>query len=640
MSNNDNLLEQLIIYEDLTKSNELLNKELLSLSGKNDTDSINRINEIGRLLNENNNKISSYDKDKLDKVTKYFSSEREFRRLSNEIKAFENLSKKGEEDRVEVRSAEGRPKKIYKSLAEEYQKLTEQKASMKNSFLKEYKDIEKFTSIINEPTLSNTTTKTQEEVKNTMPEVQEEKTLPEIKEKDYKNFTVEEKRQHLESKIETIIASSFLPNMGKKSQIMYNGKRYNIPKAYRGEFLNLTARLNALNKREAGKGIGENKETIKEAVQETKKEMSNKGLENTIYDAKTIIMPQKPKEKETPKERFERTLEEIYGKDTIILPERKEEPLVEEENPYMFGHYQHMSKPKTSPIEYEDNPYMFGHYNPMPRKMTLPDLIDLCNKNKIELHPIPVTFKNSHKVNFKKAMTTVKKKLSLSNFKKLLPKAFNIDKRVELTFVNMHEKLAKKGLKIKQNYVHFKEGTIQKYNSVKNTVTSIPKRTKDYIKGKYDGFKKYFADKKEISRLRSEDGYTRKEAMEEVYGDKKDKHLDYRIVNRATKFKDNTCQRIKTTTSKIVETTKAVADTIAKPFRWLRDNYHNEVKRAELQGQIDEAKARTEAIVAARKRVKTNPNTGGYVGTIVITVMGVLVLAGIIFMGIGSLINR
>lgn len=623
MSNNDNLLEQLIIYEDLTKERELLNKELQSLSNKNDTDSINRISEIEGLLNENNTKISSYDKDKLAKVEKYFASERDFRRLSNEIKAFENISKKGEEDRVEVRSAEGRPKKIYKSLAEEYQKLTEQKASMRSSFLKEYKDIEKYTSIINEPSLSNTTPEIQEEVKNT--EVQEtEKTLPEAK--NYKDMNDEEKQKYLEGRIQEIIASSKLPNMGKKSQVMYNGKRYNIPKAYRGQFLNLVGRLNALNKREAGKGIGENKETIKEAVQETKKEMSNKDLENTIYDAKTIIMQQKPEVKETPKERFDRALDKIYGKDTIILPPKGNTNTEVQTNTE--------GRAKPAPV---NNVAMNVKIETSDKQMA--ELINFCMNRGINLYPIKPANKK-YKVVTKKALTTTKNKKALKRFKLQLPKAFNLDLHAKMALLKMQNKLLDKGIKLQDRYINFKKGAIQKYNSVKNTVTSIPKRTSNYIKGKYNDFKKYFADKKEISRLRSEEGYTRKDAMEEVYGDKKNKHLDYRIVNRVVTFKENTCQKIETTTGKIVNTTKAVADTIAKPFRWLRDNYHNETKRAELLASKEEIQRQIAAKENAMRRVRTNPSTGGYVGTIAITIMGVLVLSGIIFMGIGSLINR
>ena len=276
---------------------------------------------------------------------------------------------------------------------------------------------------------------------------------------------------------------------------------------------------------------------------------------------------------------------------------------------------------------------------PTSKPLTLPDLMDLCKKNKIELHPVPITFRRNHKANLKKAFTCVKKKVSLENFKKLLPKVWNIDKYTERAFAQMNNKLYDKKIAIKGKMVNFAEGTIQKYNSAKTFVTSIPKRTKNYISGKYREFTKYFKDKKEIATKRKEDGYTTKTAMEEVYGDKADKHLDYRIVNRTTKFKEDTCQRVNSATGKIVDTTKSVVDKITKPFRYLRDNMKKDVKRQELQKQIDEIRVSSRVKKDTLTRIKIK-DSSGYVGTVAITIMGVIVLAGIIFMGIGSIINR
>lgn len=618
MSNNDNLLEQLIIYEDLTKERELLNKELSSLSGKNDTDSINRINEIGRLLNENNSKISSYDKDKLAKVEKYFSSEREFRRLSNEIKAFENLSKKGEEELVEVRSAEGRPKKIYKSLAEEYQKLTEQKSSMRSSFLKEYNDIKNYPTMI---------IKTKEEISaeptggtdEVLVKKRQDKMLTENSEisvpKDYNKLTEDEKKNYLKNRIQNIIASGKLPNTGKKSQVMYEGTRYNIPTANRGKFYDATSRLNALNKRVSGKGIGEApSETVQEVVSVVKNEIPREPL------------------KETPKERFEKTLYDVYG--------QKNSPLssvgVKETQKETFDR---VAKEYSKDIL----PILPNKIENTKKPITLPDIMDYCKKNNIDLHPTPkVTFRDKNKINLAKT-TTTKKKISLSDFKKMLPKAYNIDKRIELAYTSMQEKLSKKGIKIKEDYIRFSNNVKNRYTTSKSYVASIPRKVKDYVKNKYAGLKKYLRDKREISRLRKKEGYTKKEAMEEVYGKEKNKHLDYRIVNRVTKFKENTCQKIETTKGKITDTTKKVVNTITKPFKWLREDYHDDVGRTKLQEQINANREKTDA---NRKQINNSKvktlklESSGYVGTIVITVMGVLVLAGIIFIGVGNLINR
>ena len=594
----DNLLEELIQYEDLIRLRENLNKELSILSGKTSKDSIARINEIGRELNEVSSKISSYDKDKLDKINKYFATDKEFRRISGELKTIENLSKDNKEERVEVISAEGRPKRIYKSLAEEYKQLVEQKNSMRKKFYSEYKDIENITTTV------NASAKINEEVKTATKNA--EYILPTFK--GYEDLTEEEKSKYLEERLQRILDSSKLPNMGKKSQVTYNGIRYNIPKAYVGRFNETIRTLNTIK----------NKMASKEVPEEPKKE-----------DIVTTVKTENKERELTTKEKFEAKLEEIYGKDMIVLPKKEENKVtselkLEEENPYIFGHYQ--PQPLVQTKSTSNSP-------------TLPDLMDLCKKNKIELHPVPITFRRNHKANLKKAFTCVKKKVSLENFKKLLPKVWNIDKYTERAFAQMNNKLYDKKIAIKGKMVNFAEGTIQKYNSAKTFVTSIPKRTKDYISGKYREFTKYFKDKKEIATKRKENGYTTKTAMEEVYGDKADKHLDYRIVNRTTKFKEDTCQRINSATGKIVDTTKSVVDKITKPFRYLRDNMKNDVKRQELQRQIDEIRASSKAKSEELKRIKIK-NSGGYVGTIAITIVGVIVLVGIIFMGIGSIINR
>lgn len=575
----DNLLEELIQYEDLIRLRENLNKELSILSGKTSKDSIARINEIGRELNEVSSKISSYDKDKLDKINKYFATDKEFRRISGELKTIENLSKDNKEERVEVISAEGRPKRIYKSLAEEYKQLVEQKNSMRKKFYSEYKDIENITTTVNASAQIN------EEVKTATNNA--EYILPTFK--GYEDLTEEEKLKYLEDRLQRILDSSKLPNMGKKSQVTYNGIRYNIPKAYVGRFNETIRALNTIK----------NKMASKEVPEESKKE-----------DIVTTVKTENKERELTPKEKFDAMIKEIYGKS--------------EENNHIFE----QPKPKTV------IPAI-----PTSKPLTLPDLMDLCKKNKIELHPVPITFRRNHKANLKKAFTCVKKKVSLENFKKLLPKVWNIDKYTERAFAQMNNKLYDKKIAIKGKMVNFAEGTIQKYNSAKTFVTGIPKRTKNYISGKYREFTKYFKDKKEIATKRKEDGYTTKTAMEEVYGDKADKHLDYRIVNRTTKFKEDTCQRINSATGKIIDTTKSVVDKITKPFRYLRDNMKNDVKRQELQKQIDEIRASSMVKKDTLTRIKIKDNSG-YVGTIAITIVGVIVLVGIIFMGIGSIINR
>ena len=87
------LEKELADYKELISQKDSLNKELARLSGKNDTESINRINEVAGQLNNINTNLSNYDMENLEKVDKYFISDKEFKRISDEIKTIEKLSK-------------------------------------------------------------------------------------------------------------------------------------------------------------------------------------------------------------------------------------------------------------------------------------------------------------------------------------------------------------------------------------------------------------------------------------------------------------------------------------------------------------------------------------------------------------------
>ena len=96
----NNLLEELNKYQALTSTRDNLNSELLNLSGKNDQESIKRINEIGANLNQISKSLQNYDKEKLDKVTKYYETKKEFDRLVGELQTIEKLSKKSNGERL------------------------------------------------------------------------------------------------------------------------------------------------------------------------------------------------------------------------------------------------------------------------------------------------------------------------------------------------------------------------------------------------------------------------------------------------------------------------------------------------------------------------------------------------------------
>lgn len=570
----DNLLEEIKKYEDLKNNNEALNIELVSLLGKNDPDSISRTNEIGSQLNKINTSLQKYDEEKIVKVQGYFETKKEFDRLVGELQTIEKLSKKSKGEKSETRSSEGRKKYIDNTLLEEYNLLASEKSKLQKRFNSEYKELEGITSLIQG---------TPEVTENTEMVTTREYELPI---RSYEELTPEEKQKELEERLQRIFNSAFLPNQGKKVIVTYDSKKYTIPKIYQGRFNETVRELNTLKK-----GIVPKKSSAKEETKETP----------TPLEVAASL---------------EAKLNELYDSPNKVQVPTKKEESFEEENPYLYGYYQP---------------------NPSPKKVTLPDLVNLCTKNNVTLHPVPVTLKRNNKVNIDKAFTCIKNKANLENFKKLLPKVWNIDKQVILAFDRMNGKLIDKKIAIKTTTVNLANKAIHKYDSAKTYVTNIPKRTKDYIKGKYADLSNYFREKKEVTRLRKEEGYTRRSAMEEVYGEKVDKHLDYQIINRTINFKENTCHRIKE--SNAFKTTKSVVEAIKKPFDYLRENVKNDVQRAELQAAIDEVRRANIQKKEALKRIKVSTNAG-YVGTVAITVIGVLALAAIIFIGIGSIINR
>lgn len=210
----NNLLEELNKYQALTSTRDNLNSELLNLSGKNDQESIKRINEIGANLNQISKSLQNYDKEKLDKVTKYYETKKEFDRLVGELQTIEKLSKKSNGEKTETLSSEGRKKKhIDKSLLEEYNRLAKEKSELRRRFNSEYKELEGIITLVDD-----VPAETEEQVETTSRDY-------ELPIKSYEELTPEEKQKELEERLQRIFNSSKLPNQGKKMIVTYNGKK-------------------------------------------------------------------------------------------------------------------------------------------------------------------------------------------------------------------------------------------------------------------------------------------------------------------------------------------------------------------------------------------------------------------------------
>lgn len=541
----DNLLEELISYEDLVRGKDKLNRELATLSGKNDEQSIRRINEIGKVLNELNTQLSDYDKDTIDNISKYFNTEEKFSKLSNEIKEIEKLSKKSKEEKVTVLSAENRKKVIDKSFEEEYKLLVSQKNELREEFKAQYETIKKVS-----------TARVAKPMAESSQEESAEFVLPNITNNDLND---EEKIAALEDRLERIFASSTLPNQGKKMIVNYKGERKIIPKEYFGIFrstvIELTGLLNKVKNKENG---------------------------------------------------VEVTKEEVHP-ESISVTQKPEEPVHPAREDYAF----------PSNASYSNN----VNWGPLTsvELLAMHNLRSMLAEKGIELHPlVSTTFRKSHKVNLKKAFADVKRKLSVENFKKLLPKVWNIDKRTALTFAKLNGKRLDAEIAIKSGAVNFADNVSQKYNNAKS-----------FVGEKKQAVVNVFKDTKEKAK---EAITATKDAI---------KGAGYEVVNRVTDFKDNTCQRINSAKGKIVSTTKSIAGKIKEPFDKLRAEMHSDTTRQELAAavaQVREANQHKQEELSGIQRVKRNPNAG-YVMTGVLLVVGIIVLAVVIFTCVGNIIN-
>ncbi len=210
---------------------------------------------------------------------------------------------------------------------------------------------------------------------------------------------------------------------------------------------------------------------------------------------------------------------------------------------------------------------------------------------------------------------------------------FNLDKRIELVTNKVQGAVFSATAKIKTASVHFAEGTINTFNNVKSFVTRVHKNTKKK-------FNDYISDKKDVSK-KVQSGTKLCNAMEEVYGTNKEKHLDYQIVNRTINIKEGVCQQINTAKTKIVEVSKKVVDKIKEPFDKLRNSAHDEVRREELQREIERIKEENRLKQEAMHKIKVRvPNNSGYVAMGALIILSTIITSAIIFIVIGNMLGR
>lgn len=538
----NNLFEEYNRYVEFSTLKEKLNILLLELSGRNDEESLSKINDISAKLNQINTTLKTYDLTKLDSVKKYLDTKKEFERICDELRTIEKLSKKTNGEKVIIESAEGRKKSIDKELAYEYQLLSEKKKKMRPNFEKEYRNLAKIDTLV---TVNEEAKKVSEtEIKYVLPK------LP-----NYEDLPLSEKIKETEKRLKRIVDSSSLPNQGKKVIKRYNGHSMTIPKKYEGYFIETVKELSALKKKEE-------QERNRQTVSSLPSTLDNKTIES-VPSVKAASLP------------------------SSIVPS----PIVNNQ----------LS---------EKIPYTIKEIPSLPIKI---EPIKINPSTKVEL---PLNREYVGNVDY----------LTVSMLKSYFDPFINIDKKVELGYLNLQKLGLDLGIKIKNRGLQIAENAIFKYNSAKSFVTSVSHKVIKFISDQ----KEIYTKKKDLGLLR---------AMEEVYASSKEEHLDYRIVNRTVNFKENTCQRISNTWGSISRLPKTVLARIKMPFTLLRESTQNEVEREMLIQKIEE----TKEMIAKRKetltRVKVKENSG-YIVTGILAVVGTILLAGIIFTIIGNVIIK
>lgn len=535
-----NIYEEYVKYNELSSEKRKLNDELLTLVGKNDNDSIRKINQIAERLGEIRDYLSRVNEKELEVVADYYKGLDDISKLAEDIKLIEKISKKSNGEKVEVISCEGRKKLIDKEYELEYRALAARKKKLRSENLSNYNYLKGITSIL-EPRIEGKIV-TSDKKNNSL-----------VYETDYENSSDESnlEQQIAETRelIDRIIQSTKMPNMGKKVLVSFDNKKYYIPKKYKGRFDNAIGRLNRL---------------LKPKKVEINREGNDKSDDkDNVYYVSKLNLP---------------TIEEMLIEEMVIN-----------------------------------------------------------NKTQVKLDPRDITFRKPMSISLQKAYVCVKKKVSVDNFIKMLPEIYNIDKKMLLALEKIEGRLLDRGIQIKTTGVALAKGVIKTYDTAKDHVMTISKNTCDKVIAQYRRFNKYIDMKKSIvSNINS--GIKVQEAMEEVYGDSRNKHLDYVIVNRAVRFNENVCLRVNEARNSIINVNKSVIDKISRPFRMLRENMQNDIQRKELEEEIEKVRRENLNKSNELKKIRIKENSG-YVAMGILTLLGTLLMAALIFAVIGNLLR-
>lgn len=263
----DKLFEEYNRYEEIIQSKKEKEEELLRLSGDTKEETIKRINEISSSLGKLKEEEDTYNKENIEKIGRYFKMQNDFNRICKDIRAIESLSKKSQKEKIEVYSAEGRKRKIDKSLVEDYQTLVREKNKLRPLIKREYENIKTIKAL-------KTYTTPKEEI---IESKEIEFVLPKIE--TYDDLSIEDKIKETKKRIERIFNLSTLPNQGKKIIVAYEGKKRPLARKYQGYYKETIKELGLLQ-RELGllQNKAQKQQSPKEMPEEEEKEIAKSPL--------------------------------------------------------------------------------------------------------------------------------------------------------------------------------------------------------------------------------------------------------------------------------------------------------------------------------------------------------------------------
>lgn len=245
---NEEYNKYLVLNEEKIK----LNTEVQKLIGKNDEESIRKLNELGKEISRVEKGLSLYDNEILSVVDNYFKTLKELEKINEEIKLIEKYSKKvvHNNDKKEVLSAENRKKLINKEDVERYNKLADTKRNLRKKIHAEYRKISAKTTMIKKEMITKQAPIIEKMHTGISPVFY------------YDSLSLDEKIEETRKRIDRIFQSTKMPNQGKKILVTFEGKKYVIPEKYKGRYHSATAELNKLLKEKNKQNVVTAKEEI------------------------------------------------------------------------------------------------------------------------------------------------------------------------------------------------------------------------------------------------------------------------------------------------------------------------------------------------------------------------------------------